>query len=139
MTMLPLFRTVMASKSARGVVLMAIPRPPLNVMLLLTPTRSESKMVSTRPSGFAGMIVAEGLPKIPRSVRPTITTFSVQVPETAMELGPTAGRDASAAVMLVKAPGVPPGQPTVVSVANAQLDGRRRTNRQVNSSLGPEE
>src|SRR5882672_3317376 len=129
----------MASKSARGVVLIAIPRPPLNVMLLLTPTRSESKMLSTRPFGFAATIVAVGLPKIARSVRLTTTTFSVQVPETAMEFGPTAGKEASAAVMVVKSPGVPPGQPTVVSAAKAMIEGRRRTNRQANRSFGPEE
>src|SRR5258707_6803319 len=139
MPMLPLFRTVMASKSARGVVLIAMPRPPLNVMLLLTPTRSESKMVSTRPFEFCGRIVAVGLPKIARSVRPTITTFSVQVPETAMEFGPAAGREASAAPMVVKAPGVAPLQSTVTSAANARPDDRRRTNTQVNKGLGPEE
>jgi hypothetical protein len=108
-------------------------------MLLLTPTRSESKMLSTRPLGFAGTIVAVGLPKIPRSVRPTITMFSVQVPETAMEFGPAAGSEANAAVILVNAPGVPPGQPTAVSVANAKPDDRRRTNTQGSNSLGLEE
>jgi hypothetical protein len=56
-----------------------------------------------------------------------------------MELGPTADRDARASLIVVKAPGVPPGQPTVVSVANARLAGTRRTNRQINSSLNPEE
>jgi hypothetical protein len=64
--------------------------------------------------------------------------FSVQVPETAMEFGPAAGSEANAAVILVNAPGVPPGQPTVVSVANARPDDRR-TSRQVNNSLGLEE
>jgi len=81
--------------------------------------------------------VAVGLPKIERSVRLATKTFSVQVPETAMELGPTEGKEANAAPMVVKAPPVPPGQPTVVSVANAWLaDAMRR--RQHRSSLDTE-
>jgi hypothetical protein len=52
-----------------------------------------------------------------------------------MELGPAFGREASAALMLVKSPGVPPGQPTVVSVANARLDNRS-INKQADKNLG---
>jgi hypothetical protein len=55
-----------------------------------------------------------------------------------MELGPAFGREASAAVMLVKSPGVPPGQPTVVSVANARLDSRS-INKQADKNLGPKQ
>jgi hypothetical protein len=79
------------------------------------------------------------LPKIVKSVRPDITTFSWQVPVTEMLFGPAAGSDARAAVIVVKAPGVAPLQSTVASAANARLDGRTTSSRQINRSLGPEE
>src|SRR5690349_2523526 len=83
-------------------------------------------------------MVAVGFPKTERSVRFRTKTFSVQVPETAMELGPTAGREANAAVIVVKAPGVPPGQPTVVSVANARLESIS-ISKAADKNLGPKQ
>jgi hypothetical protein len=56
-------------------------------------------------------------------------TFSVQVPEMAIVFGPVAGREAMAAFTLVNAPGVPPGQPTVVSAARAELRQIRASNK----------
>src|SRR2546423_1013264 len=105
----------MVSKLMSWLLLTKIPRPPLKTMLLLIEIRCELEMSKGLPVGVAGWIVALGLPKIERSVRLMTKTFSVQVPETAMELGPTAGREANAAPTVAKTPGVPPGQPTVVS------------------------
>jgi hypothetical protein len=89
------------------------------MMLLLIEIRSELEMSKGRPVGVAGWMVAVGFPKTERSVRFTTKTFSVQVPETAIEFGPTAGKLAKAALMLVNAPGVAPVQSTVTSAANA--------------------
>src|SRR6476661_1075521 len=103
------------------------------------PTLCDAKMASKCPLAFPGTTVAVGLPKIVKSVRPDITTFSWQVPMTEMLFGPAAGSEASAAVIVVKAPGVAPLQSTVAPAANARLDGRRTANRQMNRSLNPEE
>jgi hypothetical protein len=56
-----------------------------------------------------------------------------------MLFGPVAGSDASAAVIVVKAPGVAPLQSTVAPAANARLDGRRTNSRQIYRTLDPEE
>jgi hypothetical protein len=55
-----------------------------------------------------------------------------------MEFGPACGSEASAAVMVVNAPGVAPVQSTTALAANTWLD-ERRSNRPINSSLYPEE
>src|SRR5579871_537623 len=102
-------------------------------------TLCDASMASRCPLAFPGTTVAVGLPKIVRSVRPNITTFSWQVPTTEMLFGPAAGSEARAAVMVVKAPGVVPLQSTVAPAANAKLDGKRTANRQMNRSLDPEE
>src|SRR5689334_16877987 len=103
------------------------------------PTLCDAKIASKCPLAFPGTTVAVGLPKIVKSVRPTITTFSWQVPVTEMPFGPAAGSEASAAVMVVKAPGVAPLQSTTALPANARLDGRNTASRQINSTLYPEE
>src|SRR5579859_8209565 len=103
------------------------------------PTLWEALIDSKCPLAFPGTTVAVGLPKIVKSVRPNITTFSWQVPVTEMLFGPAAGSDARAAVMVVKAPGVAPLQSTVAPAANARLAGRSRANRQINRNLDPEE
>src|SRR5260370_36734487 len=72
----------------------------------------EPLMDSKRPLALPGTTVAVGLPKMMRSVRPNITTFSWQVPVTDMEFGPAAGRLARAAVIVRNAPGVAPEQST---------------------------
>jgi hypothetical protein len=56
-----------------------------------------------------------------------------------MEFGPAAGNDASAAVMVVNAPGVAPLQSTTASAAKARLAGIRTASRQINRNLYPEE
>jgi hypothetical protein len=63
--------------------------------------------------------------------------FSVQVPLTAILLGPAAGREASAALTVVNAPGVAPEQSTTALSAKAKLE--RRSNKQQNNSLYPEQ
>src|SRR6478735_12513188 len=95
-------------------------------------------MASRCPLALPGTTVAVGLPKMVKSVRPNITTFSWQVPVTEMLFGPAAGSDARAAVIVVKAPGVAPLQSTVAPAANARLDGRTTSSRQINSTF-PEE
>src|SRR5947209_17707262 len=76
-------------------------------------------MTSTRPLGLPGVIVAVGFPDMLSSVRPTMTTFSWQVPLTVIEFGPAAGSDARAALMLVNAPGVAPLQSTTAPAPKA--------------------
>jgi hypothetical protein len=100
------------------------------------PILCEPEMDNMCPLGFPGWTVAVGLPKIWRSLRPKNTTFSEQVPLTAIELGPAAGSDARAAVMLVNIPGVPPGQPTVTLVARAAV-GNKARHKIPTTSLGP--
>src|SRR5579859_8158245 len=102
------------------------------------PTLWEALIDSKCPLAFPGTTVAVGLPKIVKSVRPNITTFSWQVPVTEMLFGPAAGSEAKAAVMVVNAPGVAPLQSTVASAANAMLDGRRTASKQINTNLYPE-
>src|SRR6476646_6057215 len=132
-----LFWIVMLVRSTRELSLISAPRPPSNVMFWI-PTLCDAKMASKCPLAFPGTTVAVGLPKIVKSVRPDITTFSWQVPMTEMLFGPAAGSEANAAVMVVKAPGVAPLQSTVAPAANARLDGRSVANRQINSTF-PEE
>src|ERR1051326_1807055 len=54
-----------------------------------------------------------------------------------MPFGPVAGREASAAVIVVNAPGVAPVQSTTTLSAKAKLE--KRSNKQPNSSLQPEQ
>src|SRR5215471_4912676 len=83
-------------------------------------------MASKCPLALPGTTVAVGLPKIVRSVWAKNTTFSWQVPTTEMELGPIAGSDAMAAVIVVNAPGVAPEQSTTAPAAKAAPDIRTR-------------
>src|SRR5258708_37714797 len=76
------------------------------------PTFWEELIDSKCPLALPGTTVAVGLPKMMRSVRPNITTFSWQVPVPDMEFGPAAGRLARAGVIIRKAPRGPPGQAT---------------------------
>src|SRR6478609_1607399 len=133
-----LFWIVTLMKSTRELSLTIAPRPPSKVMFWI-PTLCDAAMASRCPLAFPGTTVAVGLPKIVKSVRPNITTFSWQVPVTEMLFGPAAGSDASAAVIVVNAPGVAPVQSTVAPAANARLDGRRTSNRQINRTLDTEE
>src|SRR5215471_16710063 len=72
-----------------------------------------------------------------RSVRPKNTTFSWQVPTTEMELGPAAGNEARAALILVNAPGVAPLQSTTAPAARAET-GNRLINRIPRTDFRPE-
>ena len=131
-----LFWIVMLVRSTRELSLISAPRPPSKVMFWI-PTLCEAAMASRCPLAFPGTTVAVGLPKMVRSVRPNMTTFSWQVPVTEMLFGPAAGSDASAAWMLVKAPGVAPLQYTMALSAKARLE--IRSNKQPNNSFYPEQ
>src|SRR6476469_502951 len=133
-----LFWIVTLVRSTRELSLMSAPRPPSKVIFWI-PTLCDAAMASRCPLALPGTTVAVGLPKMVKSVRPNITTFSWQVPVTEMLFGPAAGSDASAAVIVVKAPGVAPLQSTVAPAANARLDGRRTDSRQIYRTLDPEE
>src|SRR4249920_2982631 len=133
-----LFWMVIFRNSTWELLLTSAPRPPSKVMFWI-PTRCDASIASRWPLALPGTTVAVGLPEIFRSVRPAITTFSWQVPVTVMLFGPAAGSDASASWMLVKAPGVAPLQSTTALAANARIDGKRTTSRQIDKSLGPEE
>src|SRR5438270_3306464 len=129
-----LFWIVTLVISARELSFTMAPRPPSKVMFWI-PTRWEEAITSKRPLGFPGTTVAVGLPKMDRSVRPKITTFSWHVPVTEIEFGPAAGSEARAAWILVKAPGVAPEQSTTALSANARLE--RKSKKQPKSNLIP--
>jgi hypothetical protein len=97
----------------------------------------DDTMRSRRALGFPGWTVAVGLPKMSRSVRLMIETFSEQVPLTEMELGPAFGSIAKAAVIVVKAPGVAPEQSTT-ALAPYAAAGSNTKHRIGRSSLTPE-
>src|SRR5437660_10356222 len=99
------------------------------------PTCCDSKMTNARPFGLLGVRVAVGLPDMLSCVRPAITTVSWQVPVTVMEFGPAAGKVASAAVILVNAPGVAPLQSTAAPAAKATAGTSSRSPAR---SLNPE-
>src|SRR5260370_37530877 len=84
----------------------------------------EELIDSKCPLALPGTTVAVGLPKMMRSVRPNITTFSWQVPVTDMEFGPVAGRLARAAVIVRNAPGVAAEQSTTAPAPKAGRESK---------------
>src|SRR5215471_8207999 len=123
-------------KSTRELSFTSAPRPPSKVRFWI-PIRCDALMESRWPLTFPGTTVADGFPKMVKSVRPNITTFSWQVPVTEIELGPAAGSEASAAVIEVKAPGVAPEQSTTAPSAKARWE--KSSSKQAKSNLHPEE